>query len=486
MSSDLSRTVLEGTSVKHHRAEAAWRRGEPSIWSRIPALSLAPVALTALIAASQPPLDAGAAGDRLALAEASSSAGHASSNRASSTGAFSSSSTEVASRLNRAERDVQEGRTAEAASLYREILLTLDPLNETAYDALMTLQPRLTLPASNETESLVHSRLGGGFRRHVTDHFILLSDGDPTWTQEQAARLERAHHEFFRFANRLNLRPLPLDQRLVCVLFDSAQSFSRFAAVQDNVNERWVAGYYAAKPNYVVFYNTMNGPALEDARDHLAQAERDLTDVREQIKSARLNRDEGRAQSLMQEAASMSAYVDREKRRLTDIAGGLSTAKTIHEAIHQLAFNTGVQSRYRHYPFWATEGLATAFETDRAGESFGPDRVYSARQQRFDRLLDEGRLLSLKDLVRLDRVPDGSEETAEVMYHESYAFCRWVYRFRRDELADYLKRMALPVGYAAAPSGGRVSPEEHLRIFEDCFGDVDALEREWLKWERSN
>src|SRR5262249_24044876 len=38
-------------------------------------------------------------------------------------------------------------------------------------------------------------------------------------------------------------------------------------------------------------------------------------------------------------------------------------ATIVHEATHQLAFNSGLQVRYADVPFWVSEGIAIYFET---------------------------------------------------------------------------------------------------------------------------
>ena len=49
----------------------------------------------------------------------------------------------------------------------------------------------------------------------------------------------------------------------------------------------------------------------------------------------------------------------RERSASVDIDGTV-----IHEATHQVAFNTGVHSRLASHPRWAVEGLATVFEAE--------------------------------------------------------------------------------------------------------------------------
>ncbi|MGA1045690.1 MAG: hypothetical protein ACO3ZY_10885, partial [Phycisphaerales bacterium] len=52
----------------------------------------------------------------------------------------------------------------------------------------------------------------------------------------------------------------------------------------------------------------------------------------------------------------------------------------------------------------------------------------------------------------------------------------YLYRQRPSELRRYLERLA-------AEPPGRPGPARQRRIFEECFGDIDALERTWLRWE---
>ena len=117
-----------------------------------------------------------------------------------------------------------------------------------------------------------------------------------------------------------------------------------------------------------------------------------------------------------------------------DLADDRATGTTVHEAIHQLMFHTGVQTPHIEYPLWICEGLATAFETDDPDAAFGPDHEYAPRRDRFDLLLGADQLIELRQLVTYARMPDDSDETVQALYHQSYALVTWMSRFRRDEL----------------------------------------------------
>jgi hypothetical protein len=76
----------------------------------------------------------------------------------------------------------------------------------------------------------------------------------------------------------------------------------------------------------------------------------------------------------------------------SDTADWSSNADTIiHEATHQTAYNTGIQTRVSGTPRWLSEGLATMFEARGVWSA-----QYDHRQA--DRI-NQGRLISLKDLV---------------------------------------------------------------------------------------
>ncbi len=273
---------------------------------------------------------------------------------------------------------------------------------------------------SSESYEATRELLPKSFRVYDTARFVILSNVGRRRARAQADLLEQTHAEFRRHTERLRLRPLPRRHKLVCVLLRSRSEFLEFASR----HESWAMGYYSPRNHRTVFYD---GAAEPDA-DPFAQQR--------------------------------------------------SVATTIHEAIHQLHYHTRVQTRYVQYPLWSCEGLATAFETDRSADPFGPDHEFRPRQERFRRLLSEDRLLSLRAFIQLDRMPDSRRETVHIVYNQSYALVSWLARYRRHRLREYLMVML-------REPPGRPSPQRHLELFEQAFGDVDVLEQAWLLREKT-
>jgi hypothetical protein len=290
-----------------------------------------------------------------------------------------------------------------------------------AEDDAHTADQRLT--AESTAYKAARRALPGGFRTFETGRYVVFSDEHIPWTQSQLGRLEATYEQFHRFCRSLGMPRPPLRHKLVCVLFREKGDFTRFAVGQDQMNSSWSLGYYSPRHDRIVFYN---GEAEEDA---------------DEFASKRL------------------------------------IATTIHEAIHQLSFHTGLQTIHVQYPLWINEGLATSFETDSPDEAFGPDHEFPPRRQRFNTLLEDGDLIPLRTFVQLDRMPDSRPETIFTVYNQSYAFFTWLARERKKQLREYLSVML-------REPPGRPSPARQLELFEEAFGDVDHVEEAWLAEER--
>lgn len=315
-----------------------------------------------------------------------------------------------------------------------------------------------------------------GSRAGVTraEPFLIVSDADTAWTQNRAALLQRAAHQFKRFADRLGYRVEPSDEPLVVVLINDHERYARFAQRHDAVEAGWVAGYYASLSNRVVFYNDATGPSAAQAGAKLREYDELVARAKEMASDARRERRGDDAATLEKRASEMAARLKHEKQRVTSATRINGQAKAVHEAVHLLAFNWGLQARDREYPFWLTEGLATNFETEKPGNAFGPEHEFDPRRRDFDRVREGGRLIPLEVFVQMMTVPGDDEETADVMYAQSWSLFRYLFRYEREALCEYFRDIK-------RQPPGRMGPKRHLEIFRARFGDVESLERAWLK-----
>ncbi|MEC9373743.1 MAG: DUF1570 domain-containing protein [Planctomycetota bacterium] len=367
------------------------------------------------------------------------------------------------------------GDSVEAARLYRQAWRHREARYRAA-TALRSMHSRglHEIPVDELALEKTRLALGPEFTRMDTAHFVVLSNAGSEWTRSRAALLERTYHQFFRVMDRLEYPAVPPEQKLMCVLIRDHAMYAAFAKTQDGVDAPWIAGYYAGRSNRIVFYDDQTSPAFAEALKSLDTHEKDIKEARQRARDARRNRQGELAERLEAHADDLERRIALERRRLQGEAARSSEAKTVHEAVHLLAFNTGVQSRSHSYPFWITEGLASAFETESPRAAFGPDHVTATRQGDFERHLINGQLMPTDALVALSRVPDAEATTADVMYSQSYALVAYMFRYERRSLAQYL------LDILDEPAG-RIDASRHGEIFAARFGDPGDFEARFLK-----
>lgn len=159
------------------------------------------------------------------------------------------------------------------------------------------------------------------------------------------------------------------------------------------------------------------------------------------------------------------------------VASGQGTARSLdqtvlHEAVHQVAFNTGIHSRTGTNPKWVVEGLATTLEVDTARQ---PNRIAKAaariNEGRWQWMLDsKGRRGkdSLPELIREDRL---FEQATLDAYSQAWAVTFFLMETRSAEYTRYLKLLA------ERDAQRPYSADERLADFQRIFGrDLSSLE----------
>ncbi len=151
----------------------------------------------------------------------------------------------------------------------------------------------------------------------------------------------------------------------------------------------------------------------------------------------------------------------------------------IHEATHQVAFNTGIHSRLAQHPKWVVEGLATVFEAEgvrsRQDLSTPADRINRERYLWFQEYSRTRRSAhSLASFVRDDR----RFETATLdAYSEAWALSFFLIETRSTEYGKYLKQLA------DRDPLKDYNAESRLNDFTNAFGkDINSLEDLYLRY----
>jgi len=152
-------------------------------------------------------------------------------------------------------------------------------------------------------------------------------------------------------------------------------------------------------------------------------------------------------------------------------------ATIIHEATHQMAFNTGVHNRFGPTPRWIAEGLGTMFEApgvwDWRSYPQQSDRVNRSRLAQFRHWLTKGRTSgAFVNLLGSDRQFDTNPSAA---YAESWAWIFFLTEMYPQKFGEYLERVASKPNFQAYGLARRMSD------FTSIFGDdLRLLERHFL------
>jgi hypothetical protein len=170
---------------------------------------------------------------------------------------------------------------------------------------------------------------------------------------------------------------------------------------------------------------------------------------------------------------------------LYDQGGGKSNNRTwqandatiIHEATHQMAFNTGVHNRFAPTPSWLAEGLGTMFEAPGVWNWLEHpdrrDRVNRGRLAQFRAWQAHGRKKG--DFVNLLGSDRQFQANPQAAYAESWAWVFFLTEVYPQKFAQYVRRVADRGDFEEYPLAKRLSD------FTTVFGtDLKMLEKHFL------
>lgn len=294
----------------------------------------------------------------------------------------------------------------------------------------------------SELQSLITplSRLStapdGTFETLNTDHFTLISNLNPAEGQKIAYVLELSYRHFLSLFKGYDFELLSGENRLTWLTFSNADSFNRYATKAEGRDLSWLTGYYSAGTNVVAMITP------------------------EKVSKWRFEVEKSPASDVIVCPA--------------DAQTGL--VKLVHEAGHQLSFNTGLLKRTVMYPVWATEGLAMFFERSLLSHYCDSCRYTSLRRRRLARLYRGKRLIRLDEFVSMSCVDEDS--CAIDVYAQAWGLFDYLCEHRRDSLRQYFTSLhVLEPGWR----NRQALHDEFIR----AFGPLDELDRQWTAFLES-
>lgn len=251
-----------------------------------------------------------------------------------------------------------------------------------------------------------------------------------------AERFDNVYREFWSYFRRRSFNLVPPRYPLVAIVLPDRKQFEDYCRRDGVRTDPTLQGYYHPRTNRVALYETP--PRLTSVPP------------------------EGAAHELGAPAVGAD-----DTAHYAAISGDVALT-LIHEATHQIAFNTGLHNRMGNNPRWIVEGLAMMFETT-VGRGRQPTIANPTRLKRFRQMLEEERTIPLADFVA-DCEPAFRGNALDA-YAQAWAVTYYLSETRRADYTRYLKAIASNDPLAES------TPETRLAEFRHSFGeDVSWLE----------
>jgi hypothetical protein len=159
---------------------------------------------------------------------------------------------------------------------------------------------------------------------------------------------------------------------------------------------------------------------------------------------------------------------------------GQNTRTIIHEAAHQIAFNTGVQNRFAPPPSWVGEGIAVMFEAngirDRHRYPSWNQRLHEHHLAHFQTLAKQGKVAEILGKIIVDDQLFKSEPAAA--YSVSWALTFYLAEAKSRQFSAYLQQLAKRKNFTTT------SAQQRWRDFAEYFGsdlnDLQSRMRQYL------
>lgn len=301
----------------------------------------------------------------------------------------------------------------------------------------------LEVLSSEEIYAQFQEQLPQGFGVYKTRHYVLVYNTSEAYVQWVAELFESLYRRFYNYWKTKGVRLEEPRFPLVAVVFSNKASYLTYAEREIGETARSMIGYYNMKTNRMVSYDLTGIDGLLPAGTRVPNSR-----VIQQILS-------------------------RPQAERT-------VATIVHEAVHQLSFNSGLQVRLAGNPLWLSEGMAMFFESpDQSAKGWGAiGRVNVHNLRLFLQYLPQRSENSLETLI-VDDARFRDAATAVHAYPESWALTYFLLRTKSREYVAYLQELAELEPFT------EVTGRERLDTFKQHFGsDLQKLDREFVNYIR--
>ncbi|NLX54834.1 MAG: DUF1570 domain-containing protein [Planctomycetaceae bacterium] len=283
-----------------------------------------------------------------------------------------------------------------------------------------------------------------GFKIHRTANYVICYNTSDVYAEWCGGLYERLYRGFCSYWRNRGLTLEKPEFPLVALVFNDKESYASYACRELGEASGSIFGYYSLETNRVTMYDLTGADGLRRGR----------------------------------RGGSSAAHINQV---LSQPAAERTVATIVHEATHQLAYNTGLQTRFAGNPMWVSEGIAVYFETPDLDSARGWRNIGAVNRvhlQRFRKALSQRPADALPTLLTDDsRFRD--PHTAPDAYAGAWALTYYLMRVRREQYVSYLQEMAQLRPLA------ELTAAERLAQFCRAFGDdLERLDRDFVRYMR--
>ena len=278
------------------------------------------------------------------------------------------------------------------------------------------------------------------------DPFIVVYTTSKPFATWYANLLKKLYEQYAVHWKRLGVGLTDPKFPMVAVVLSNEERYRQYATKQDGVTLTKECAYYNKLTNRIVLYDMSGLQTFQEGNQRRVNA----MDIQQFL------RQPGSYYNIM---------------------------TVIHEAVHQVGYNTGMHPRFAPIPLWLLEGFATLHEVpdtrNSVGWTLGQPHLNRPRLNQLRRYWEDSRLDSpVQKMLKEDTLLKQSDTVLD-HYALAWGLTYYLVKKRPKELAVYLEMMQKKKIFSDD------SDEIRIKDFESCFGnDWNAFYKDFTNYMR--
>ena len=339
------------------------------------------------------------------------------------------------------------------------------------------------LPKLTDTEKAkVLKILPPGSLYKESSHYAVASSASKDFTKKYSVLFEQVRRGFYKYFEERGFELERPDYKLEAIIFKDEASFNQFAKKFGLGGA--AAGFYATSTNQLYLFDSTSSRGASNSQKNLDQFKAHLENIKKQKKAAERAKNSAAVRQLGEFYRKELKRYKKFKKEVKQFYNDSNRSTTIHEAVHQLCYNSELLHISDLNPEWLTEGLAMLFEDDAVWKGRHVGKGNKRRIDSLKRGLKSGRRLDLKFMVSSStqliarRDPGFAYASSWALIH-FFIVGKW--RKYKAPFFEYLKALR-KITRSMKGKKRRTKQEAEaaqLKLFVSKFGELSKVESEF-------